>query len=105
MDGRRDLPSTADILGREGCAAVLRPADCARSRAGHAERRLAARGFFYRETCSSTVSGRTVRLRWNNALSYQRIEVLNGRLAEEKVYLEDESARTTASRRSWQQPR
>jgi len=36
----------------------------------------------------------------DNALSYRRIEELNSRLAEEKVYLEDEIAPTAALRKS-----
>ena len=36
----------------------------------------------------------------DNALSYERIEELNERLAEEKVYLEDEIRTDNASKRS-----
>jgi formate hydrogenlyase transcriptional activator len=88
---RRHLP----IHRRHSVARRLRSSaacpDLARRRAGHPQPGFAARrAFFTGDLQFFSQAAAQVAIALENALSYQRIEELNARLAEEKVYLEDE---------------
>jgi formate hydrogenlyase transcriptional activator len=93
MDEARAIsPATADILGREGlqslCCVPLVAHGVALGTLNVGSRQG---NFFTPEDLQyfGQVGGQ-VAIALDNALSYQRIEELNGRLAEEKIYLEDE---------------
>jgi formate hydrogenlyase transcriptional activator len=91
-EARKISPSTADILGREGLRSLCCVPLIARGVAlGTLNVGSLREDFFTAEDLQfySQVGGQ-VAIALDNALSYQRIEELNGRLAEEKIYLEDE---------------
>jgi formate hydrogenlyase transcriptional activator len=85
-------PSTGDIMAREGILSL-----CSMPLVSHADvlgtlNLGSRRPDFFREADRAffaQVAGQ-VAIALQNALAYQRIEELNSRLAEEKVYLEDE---------------
>ena len=91
-DIRRMSPITSAILEREGlqsiCAAPLIFLDKSLGMLSVGSRQA---GFFNPEDIPfyTQVAGQ-IAIALENALSYKRIEELNARLAEEKVYLEDE---------------
>jgi formate hydrogenlyase transcriptional activator len=91
-EARKISPSTADILGREGLRSLCSVPLISRGVAlGTLNVGSLREDFFTAEDLQfySQVGGQ-VAIALDNALSYQRIEELNGRLAEEKIYLEDE---------------
>jgi formate hydrogenlyase transcriptional activator len=91
-EARKIAPSTADVLGREGLRSLCSVPLIARGVAlGTLNVGSLREDFFTAEDLQfySQVGGQ-VAIALDNALSYQRIEELNGRLAEEKIYLEDE---------------
>ncbi|MBS1858953.1 MAG: sigma 54-interacting transcriptional regulator [Acidobacteria bacterium] len=91
-EARAISPSTADVIGREGlrslcCVPLIsRGAVLGTLNTGSRQENFFSAGdvpFF------TQVAGQ-VAIALDNALSYQRIEALNERLEEEKIYLEDE---------------
>lgn len=93
MDEARAIsPKTADVLGREGLRSLCCVPMISRGSAlGTLNVGSRQENFFTADDLQffTQVAGQ-VAIGVDNALSYQRIEVLNERLAEEKVYLEDE---------------
>jgi len=91
-DARVISPMTAGIMAREGlCSLCCVPLVSRGTALGTLNVASRQEGFFTAEDLQffNQVAGQ-VAIALDNALSYERIEVLNARLAEEKVYLEDE---------------
>src|SRR5262249_53143125 len=84
--------STAEIMEREGLRSLCcAPVISRRSTLGTLNVGSRRENFFSSDDLQffTQVAGQ-VAIALDNALSYERIEVLNERLAEEKIYLEDE---------------
>ncbi len=91
-EARAISPATADIIGREGlCSLCCMPMISRGNALGTLNVASRHENFFTADDLQffTQVAGQ-VAIAVDNALSYQRIEELNARLAEEKVYLEDE---------------
>jgi formate hydrogenlyase transcriptional activator len=91
-DARKFSPQTAEILSREGlCSLCCLPLITSTSVLGTLNLGSRRENFFTEQDLQffSQAAGQ-VAIALDNSLSYERIEELNARLAEEKVYLEDE---------------
>jgi formate hydrogenlyase transcriptional activator len=91
-DARKFSPQTAEILSREGlCSLCCLPLITQASVLGTLNLGSRRENFFTEQDLQffSQAAGQ-VAIALDNSLSYERIEELNARLAEEKVYLEDE---------------
>jgi len=91
-DARKFSPQTAEILSREGlCSLCCLPLITPASVLGTLNLGSRQENFFTEQDLQffSQAAGQ-VAIALDNSLSYERIEELNARLAEEKVYLEDE---------------